>query len=79
MVNQSWSELVRTGLVTGKNWKRLVYTGPVRFFGSLGVSRTSLGLGPKLLRLKTETGLDFQTLILFGLRRKREMSVFSGL
>jgi hypothetical protein len=62
VVNRSWSEPVRTGLVTGKNRKRPVYTGPVRFFGSLGTSRTGLGLGPRLSRPKTETGPDFQTL-----------------
>jgi hypothetical protein len=28
----------------------------------LGFSRTGLGLGPRLSRPKTETGLDFQTL-----------------
>ena len=61
-MNRSRSEPVRTGLVTAKNRKRPVYTGPVRFFGSLGISRTGLGLGPELLRLKTGTGPDFQTL-----------------
>ena len=61
-MNQSQSELVRTGLVTAKNRKRPVHIGPVRFFGSLGISRTGLGLGPRLLRLKTETGPDFQSL-----------------
>ena len=62
MVNRSWSEPVRTGLVTAKNRKRPVYIGPVRFFGGLGVWRTGLGLGPRPLRLKTETGPDFQSL-----------------
>ena len=62
VVNRSWSEPVRTGLVTEKNRKRPVYTGLVRFFGSLGFSRTGLGLGPRLSRPKTETGPDFQTL-----------------
>jgi len=62
VVNRSWSELVRTGLVTAKNRKRPVYIGPVRFFGGLGVWRTGLGLGLRPLRLKTETGPDFQSL-----------------
>ena len=62
VVNRSWSEPVRTGLVTAKNWKRPVYTGPVWFFGSLGISRTGLSLSPRLLRPKTKTGPDFQTL-----------------
>ena len=63
VVNQSQSELVRTSLVTAKNRKRPVYTGPVQFFGSLGISRTGLSFAPRLLRPKTETGLDFQMLL----------------
>ena len=64
VVNWLRSEPVRTGFVTGKDRKRLVYTGPVRVFGSLGTLRTGLGLSLRHLRQKTETGLDFQTLSL---------------
>ena len=62
VMNRFWFEPVQTGLVTAKNWKRPVYTGPVRFFGSLGTLRTGLGLGLRRLRQKTETRPDFQTL-----------------
>ena len=63
MANRSWSGPVWTGLETGKDRKRPVYTGPIRFLGHPGISRTGLGLGLSLLRLKTETGPDFRTLI----------------
>ena len=63
-MNRSWSEPVQTGLVTAKNRKRLVHTGPVRFFAGFGIVRTGLGLGLRRLRQKTETGPDFQTLFL---------------
>lgn len=53
-MNWSWSELVQTSLVTAKDHKRLVYTGPVRFFAHFGIVRTSLGLS---LRCK-RPGLD---------------------
>jgi len=58
-VNWFWSEPVRTGLVTAKDRKRPVYTGPVRSFDRSGIVRTGLGLGSRLLRPKTETGPDF--------------------
>src|SRR6267143_4972189 len=63
VMNWFWFEPVQTGLVTAKNWKRPVYTGPVQFFGSLGTLRTGLSLGLRHLRQKTETGPDFQTLL----------------
>ena len=63
VVNWSWSEPVQTGLVTAKDCKRLVYTGPVQFFVGFGFLRTGLSLGLRRLRQKTETGLDFQTLL----------------
>jgi hypothetical protein len=62
VVNRSQSGPVWTGLETAKDRKRPVYTSPVRLFGHLGISRTGLGLGLSLFRLKTETGPDFQTL-----------------
>jgi len=43
VVNRSWFELVQTGLVTAKDRKRLVHTGPVRFFAGFGIARTGLG------------------------------------
>ena len=69
VLNQFGSRLVRTGLVTAKDWKRPVYTGPVRSFGRSRNVRTGLGLGPRPSRLKTETGPDLQSLceLLIGL------------
>ena len=64
VVNRFWSGPVRTGLVTAKNRKRPVCNGPVRFFAGLGKMRTGLGLGLRRWSLKTETGPDFQSLIL---------------
>ena len=61
-MNRSWFEPVQTGLVTAKDRKRPVHTGPVRFFAGFGIARTGLGLGLRCLRQKTETGPDFQTL-----------------
>ena len=64
VVNRFWSGPVLTGLVTAKDRKRPVCIGPVRFFAGLGKVRTGLGLGLRHLRQKTETGPDFQSLII---------------
>ena len=61
--NRSWSEPVETGLETAKDRKRPVYCGSVRFFAGLQKMKTGLGLGLWPLRLKTETGPDFQSLL----------------
>src|SRR6266700_2017790 len=70
VVNWFWSGPVRTGLVTAKNHKRPVCNSPVRFFAGLGKMRTSLGLGLRCWSLKTETGPDFQSLLVMAILKQ---------
>jgi len=62
VANRSRPELVKTGLVTAKDCKRLVSCGSVQFFEVSQFGRTSYGYGIRYWAPKDQTGLDFQTL-----------------
>ena len=78
LFNRSWSEPVETGLETAKDRKRPVYCSSVRFVAGLQKKKTGLGLGLWPLRLKTETGPDFQSLKMMYKWRGKRCTSFEG-
>jgi len=62
VANRSRPELVKTGLVTAKDCKRLVSRGSVQFFEVSRFGRTGYGYGLRYWAPKDRTGPDFQTL-----------------
>ncbi|EDR15315.1 uncharacterized protein LACBIDRAFT_321020 [Laccaria bicolor S238N-H82] len=63
VTNRLRPELVKTGLVTAKDHKRLVCCSSVQFFEVSRIGRTGYGYGLRHWAPKDRTGPDFQTLI----------------